>query len=113
MSTASPLERLRAQTESYHKDPAFLARYSGLSVDDVYLRAAQQRAFKHGRRMVMRALPLAEPEQRMLEQGEQRHGLKPAERDFRRESGEQAGMGIGEHVTARVINLHAPAVERG
>ena len=45
MSTASPLERLRAQTESYHKDPAFLARYSGLSIDDVHLRAAQQRAF--------------------------------------------------------------------
>jgi SAM-dependent methyltransferase len=39
------LERLRAQTESYVKDAAFRGRWGGLSVEDVLLRTAQQRAF--------------------------------------------------------------------
>jgi SAM-dependent methyltransferase len=45
VTTASPLERLRAQTEKYHGDKAFLARWSGLSLEDVALRTAQQRVF--------------------------------------------------------------------
>jgi SAM-dependent methyltransferase len=45
VSSESALERLRAQTEKYHADGAFLARWNGLSLEDVHLRTAQQRAF--------------------------------------------------------------------
>jgi len=45
VSSSSPLERLRAQTDSYQKNAARLARWGGLSRDDVILRTAQERAF--------------------------------------------------------------------
>ncbi len=47
----------------------------------------------------MRALPLPEPQQWVLEQGKERHGLEPTECHFRRQPREQTGAGVGQRVT--------------
>lgn len=44
-STSPELRKLREQTRSYQTNPAFLRRWTGLSVEDVTLRTAQQRVF--------------------------------------------------------------------
>ena len=64
-------------------------------------RAAQQRALQRGDGDVVRACRGAEPQQRMLEQRQQRHRLEAAERGFRGEPREHAGRRVGERSRRR------------
>ena len=48
----------------------------------------------------------------MLEQGEQRHRRKPAERDIGREPGKYAGRRVGERIAAEIVDRHIPARQR-
>ncbi len=61
----------------------------------------------------MRARCGAEPQQRMLEQRQQRHRLEAAERGFGRQPREHAGWRVGERVAAGIVDRHVPALERG
>ena len=61
----------------------------------------------------MRVFGGAEPQQRMLEQREQRDRRKPAQRRLRREPRERAGRGVCERIAAGVVDRHLPARERG
>ena len=66
-------------------------------------RAAQQRALQRCDGGMVRAGFGAEPQQRMLEQRQQRHRLQAAERGFRRKPCEHAGRRVGERVAAGVV----------
>ena len=68
-------------------------------------RARRWRAMRAGRR--------AEPQQRMLEQRQQRHRREPAERDLGGQPREHAGRRVGERIAAGIVDRHVPAFERG
>ena len=61
----------------------------------------------------MRAGAGTQPQQRMLEQRQQRDRLQPLERRLDNEPREHAGRRIGERVTAGVVDRDVPARERG
>ena len=48
----------------------------------------------------------------MLDEREQRHRRKAAERRFGRQPGEHAGRRVGEHIAAGIVDRHLPARER-
>ena len=74
-------------------------------------RPAQDRALERGDRV----LPVAhaEPQQRMLEQSEQRHRRKAAERGFGGKPGKNSGRRVGERIAAGILRRDVPAAERG
>ena len=76
-------------------------------------RPAQHRALERRALREVRVGRRAEPQQRMLEQSEQRHRREPAERDFRGQPCEHAGRRVGERIAARVVDRYVPAFERG
>jgi hypothetical protein len=78
-----------------------------------WARAAQQRVLERRDGGVVRAFFGAEPQQRMLEQREQRHRLEPAEGRFGGEPREHAGRRFGKRVAAGIVDRHMPALERG
>ena len=76
-------------------------------------RPAQDRAFQRGDRPRMRAGGGAEPQQRMLEQRQQRHRRQPAQRRLGRQPREHAGRRVGERIAAGIVDRDIPALERG
>ena len=57
----------------------------------------------------MRARRRAEPQQRMLEQRQQRHRLEPAQRRFGDEPREHAGRRVGQRIAAGIVDLARPS----
>ena len=54
-----------------------------------------------------------QPQQRMLEQRQERHRLEAAERCFGGEPREHAGRRIGKCIAARIVDRDMPAFECG
>ena len=67
-------------------------------------RAAQDRALQRRDRAPYARRMAAEPEQRMLEQRQQRHRRQPAERRLRDEPREHAGRRVGERIAAGIVD---------
>ena len=76
-------------------------------------RAAQDRKLQRGDGLRVRARRGAEAEARVLEHREQLDRRQLAERRFRHEPREHAGLGVGQRVAAGVVGLDGPAPERG
>ena len=74
-------------------------------------RSAQDRALE--RRNRARGVARADPQQRMLEEREQRHRSEFAKRRFGREPGEDTGRRIGERIAAGILRGDFPPFERG
>ena len=72
----------------------------------------QQRALEHRDGMRLRAVVLSEPQQRMLEQREQRDRFKTFERRLGGQACEGPGLRVGERIAAGIVDRHAPAFER-
>ena len=76
-------------------------------------RAAQNGAFDRRDRARMRKGSGTEPQERMLEQRQQRRWFESAQRGFGCEAREGPCRGVGERIAAGIIDHHIPAFERG
>ena len=76
-------------------------------------RAAQNGAFDRRDRARMRKGSGTEPQERMLEQRQQRHRFESAQRGFGCEAREGPCRGVGERIAAGIIDHDVPAFERG
>src|SRR6185437_13916121 len=77
-----------------------------------WARTAQQRAFQRGDGGAVGTGGGAQPQQRMLEQRQQRDRFEAAKGGLRRQPREHTGRRVGQRIAAGIIDRYAPALQR-